>query len=267
MCKSKKINWQIIVRSIFFILLIFSACSDSGQKTALMDQVANTLTEAEKTDGWILLFDGHSFTGWHDMGHDGFPAEHWLIDNGAIKIVSSQESPVMPDGQSKRGGDIITDESWENFELAFEWKISEGGNSGVKYNVVDVFSKPNEPVYSALGWEYQVIDDLNFAEKLNPNQEAGALYDMIEPTNKIQKPAGEWNTAKIVFIGNHGEHWLNGAKVVDYNMDTPAFEALYVKSKYAKIPGFKDKKKGHIVLQDHGGAAWYRNIKIKPVFK
>jgi hypothetical protein len=262
-----KNKWQFYLIGFFYALLFFSACAESSQKMAQIVQTSNSLTDAEKADGWILLFDGNSFAGWHDVGHDGFPAEHWLIDKDAIKIISSLESPLMPDGQPKRGGDIITDQAWVDFELAFDWKISEGGNSGVKYNVVDVVSKSKEPVYSALGWEYQVIDDLKFPEKLNPDQEAGALYDMIEPTNKIVKPAGEWNTAKIVFIGNHGEHWLNGTKVVDYNMDTPAFEARFAKSKYAKIPGFKDKKKGHIVLQDHGGAAWYRNIKIKPVSK
>jgi hypothetical protein len=252
---------------IISFLSLFSACGDKGQKTEQVAQVANTLTDAEKADGWVLLFDGKSFAGWHGLGQTEFPAERWLIEDGAIKKVSKLEGPVMPDGQPKLGGDLITDQTWEDFELQFDWKISEAGNSGVKYNVSEEISTSFEPGRAALGWEYQVLDDARHSDNLRPNHLSAGLYDMIAPSAKVLKPAGEWNSSKIVFVGNHGEHWLNGVKVVDYDTDTPEFDKLFAASKYVNIPGFKEKKNGHIVLQDHGDAAWYRNIKIKAVSK
>ncbi len=261
----KKIRWQVFVIGILFFFLLLSACGDAQQTKEEPKQKHNVLTKAEKTEGWILLFDGKTFNGWHGLGRDEFPSENWLIDNGTIKKISKQDGPKMPDGQPKQGGDIITDQTWEDFEFAFEWKISPGGNSGVKYNVSEEISTSREPGHAALGWEYQVLDDEKHSDNLKPNHRAGGLYDMIEPTNKTLKPVGEWNSSKIVFVGNHGEHWLNGVKVVEYDMDTPEFEAIFAKSKYFKIANFKDKKKGNIVLQDHGDAAWYRNIKIKSV--
>ena len=264
---SKKACWHLFFVTLFPLLLILSACGDAGQKTMQEAQQPNTLSEAEKADGWILLFDGKSFNGWHGLGREEFPSEHWVIEDESIKRVAKSKVPLMPDGEPKPGGDIITNQTWEDFELVFDWKISEGSNSGVKYNVSEELSTSRGSGTSALGWEYQVLDDEKHKDNLRGNQFSGGLYDMIAPSANVLKPAGEWNSAKIVFIGNHGEHWLNGIKVVDYDMDTPGFEETYADSKFAKIPGFKDKKKGHIVLQDHGNAAWYRNIKIKPISK
>jgi hypothetical protein len=115
-----------------------------------------------------------------------------------------------------------------------------------------------------LGFEYQVLDDEKHPDAKNgPNRTAGALYDLIGPRNKTLKPVGEYNTAKIVFIGKHGEHWLNGVKVLEFDLDTPAFGQFLAKSKYKDILKFAEKRKGHIVLQDHTDAVWYRNIKIR----
>jgi hypothetical protein len=261
----KKSQQQMILVAVFLSLVIFSACGDGGQKKMNEANQPNILTKAEKADGWILLFDGQSFKGWHGLGREEFPSELWKIEDGSIKRASKSELPPMQEGQPGPGGDIISDQTWQDFELTFEWKISSGSNSGVKYNVSEELSMSRGSGHSALGWEYQVLDDANHEGDLNGNQLSGALYDMFAPVVKVVKPAGEWNTAKIAFIGKHGEHWLNGEKVVEYDMDTPRFEKAFDASKFAKIPGFREKKNGHIVLQDHGGAVWYRNIKIKPV--
>jgi len=224
----------------------------------------NVLTAQEKTQGWILLFDGKTFAGWRGLGYDRVPPEHWVIENGAIKKVPTKDVPLQKDGQPLVGGDLMTIEEFEDFELAFDWKISPGGNSGVKYNVSEEMSTANPPSHAALGFEYQVLDDDKHPDAKNgPNRTAGALYDLIGPRNKSLKPVGEYNTSKIVFIGKHGEHWLNGVKILEFDLDTPAFGRLLAKSKYKDIPKFAEKRKGHIVLQDHTDAVWYRNIKIR----
>ena len=226
----------------------------------------NILSPREKAEGWILLFDGTTFEGWRGLGRDRVPEGQWLIEDGAIKKVSTQDGPLQKDGQPLAGGDLMTVEAFEDFELSFEWKISPGGNSGLKYNVSEEMSVAYPPKTAALGFEYQVLDDDRHPDAKNgPNRTAAGLYDLFAPMNKILKPVGEFNAAKIVFIGNHGEHWLNGSKVLAYDLGTPTMDALLAKSKYKDIPRFGDKRKGHIVLQDHTDAAWFRNIKIKRI--
>ncbi len=226
---------------------------------------ANALTAAEKSDGWTLLFDGRTFAGWRGLGYDTVPAEHWTIEDGAIKKIATRDVPLQADGQPAKGGDLMTEEAFTDFELAFEWKISPGGNSGVKYNVSEEMSVGQTANHAALGFEYQVLDDLLHADAKNgPHRTAGALYDLVPPgPGKALKPAGEWNGARIVFRGGHGEHWLNGRKILEYDLGSPDFKAQLAKSKYAPIAGFADRRPGHIVLQDHTDAAWFRNIKLK----
>jgi hypothetical protein len=120
---------------------------------------------------------------------------------------------------------------------------------------------------AALGFEYQVLDDLLHPDAKNgPNRTAGALYDLVPPAPaKALKPAGEWNAARIVFRAGRGEHWLNGAKILEYDLNSPDFKARLAKSKYAPIAGFADRRRGHIVLQDHTDAAWFRSLKIRPL--
>jgi hypothetical protein len=255
------------------ILLVLSALSlfviscDRGpadKPLAKNGQELNTLTDEERSDGWILLFDGKSFEGWHGIGREGIPKGHWVIEEGSIKKVPTRDVPLQEDGQPLFGGDIITERTFENFELYLEWKISPGGNSGVKYNVSEEISITNPPQYAALGFEYQVLDDENHPDaKVGDNRTTAALYDLIAPLNKVLRPVGEFNTARVVFAGNHGEHWLNGKKVLEYDLETPKMEELLKKSKYRDIPGFAEKRKGHIVLQDHTDLVWFRNIKIR----
>ncbi len=254
--------------ALFSISFLFSCASFGLEGLAALPPAAspslNTLTSAEKAQGWLLLFDGHTFDGWRGLGRDRVPARHWIIEDGSIKKVPSKDVPLQADGQPLEGGDLMTIASFENFELVFEWKISAGGNSGVKYNVSEVMSVASPPDNAALGFEYQILDDdLHPDAKNGPDRTAAALYDLMEPQNQRLRPVGEFNSGKIVFRGSHGEHWLNGVKVLEYDLGTPQMATRLAESKYRDIKGFADKRKGHIVLQDHTDAVWFRNIKIR----
>ena len=230
------------------LVLVFSSC---GRET--------------EADDWKVLFDGESFAGWRGLGRDGVPEGHWVLENGTIRKVASGEVPTAPDGQPLSGGDLMTLGTFENFELVFEWKVAPGANSGIKYNVSETLSTSNEPKHAALGFEYQILDDdLHPDAKNGPNRTAGALYDLVEPdAEKPLRPVGEFNEGRIVFRDGRGEHWLNGELVLSYDLTSADFKRRYEASKYRPIPGFADRRAGHIVLQDHGDDVWFRNIKIR----
>ena len=172
----------------------------------------------------------------------------------------------MPDGQPATGGDLTSEELFEDFELSWEWMVTPGANSGLKYNVSEEFSLANAANHAALGFEYQILDDsLGEDNKISTHQ-AGALYDLIAP-NEIKKlnPAGQWNQAMVVLRGNHGEHWLNGALILEYELGSPRMDSLLALSKYRSIKGFADRRVGRIVLQDHGNEVYFRSIKVRPL--
>jgi len=231
----------------------------------------NQLTDAERAAGWRLLFDGRSLAGWRGIGYDTVPTAHWIVANGAIKKIASGDVPRVADGRPLVGGDLMTVDSFADFELSFEWKVTPGANSGVKYNVSEAMSMAQGgagtnggPTHSALGFEYQVLDDDRHEDGKLPSHRAGALYDLIAPSAaKRLHPVGEWNQSRIVFRGKHGEHWLNGQKVVEFELGTAQMDSLLAKSKYHTIPGFGDRRKGHIVLQDHGDEVYFRSIKVR----
>lgn len=225
---------------------------------------ANTLSDSERRDGWRLLFDGKTFDGWRGLGYDSVPTAHWKIENGTIRKLADGQVPRMPDGQPAAGGDLMTRDTFRDFELTWEWKISRAGNSGVKYNVSEEISMANAPNHAALGFEYQMLDDSLHEDNKVPSHRTGALYDLIPPNaGKILAPVGEWNTSRILFRGNHGEHWLNGKKVVEFELGTPQMDSLIAQSKYRDIKGFAQKRAGHIVLQDHVDEVYFRSIKIR----
>lgn len=224
----------------------------------------NTLTENEIDEGWQLLFDGKSFDGWRGIGIDSIPSGHWKIEDGCIRKIKSGDVPLRVDGQPLKGGDLITDKKFNNFELAFDWKISEAGNSGIKYNVDEQYSITNGSS-NALGFEYQVLDDEKNNDNLTPSHRSASLYDLIEATGKTLNKISEFNSAKIIFNKNHGEHWLNGEKVVEFDLTSQEFIEFFKKSKYSKHEDFITHKIAHIVLQDHGSDCWYRNIKIREI--
>ena len=245
------------------------AVAQAGSDSAASAATPNTLTAAEQAAGWKLLFDGSSFAGWHALGYGPVPPSVWTIKDGEIEKLASGKVATQKDGQPMKGADLITDSTYQNFEVSFQWKVTPGANSGVKYNVDEALSKKYSGNNAALGFEYQVLDDSLHPDGKLPTHRASALYDLIAPNaSKHLNPVGQWNTSKIVFVGNHGEHWLNGVKVVDYDLGTPAFDSLLAKSKYRTIPGFATRRRGHLVLQDHPGRyqnadeVWYRDVKI-----
>src|SRR5262249_51106143 len=230
--------------------------STSGGK-AVATALPNTLTPAEKSAGWKLLFDGKTWNGWRGFRREAMPEGGWVIEEGTIKRVSNKGEP------SSNAGDIITVGQYDNFEFQIEYRISPGGNSGIKYLIAEEMVKSG---HAGLGFELQLIDDDRHPDaKLGKsgNRTAAALYDLISPKNKVLHPAGEWNQVRLIIHGNHVEHWLNGAKVVEFELGSPALKALIAESKYKNIPGFGEVKKGHIILQDHGNEVWFRNIKLR----
>lgn len=210
------------------------------------------LTAAELSAGWRLLFDGTTTKGWRGFKKPAFPTSGWVVEGGAIKHLASGGQP------SAASGDIITTETFNDFDLRFEWKVAPGGNSGVKYLVTEDRDGP-------IAHEYQVIDDAKHADALiGPHRTTAALYDVIAPpTNKRLKPAGEFNEGRILVSGAHVEHWLNGVKVIEYELGSAALKAAKGKSKFKDVPGWEDKLRGHILLQDHGDEVWFQNIKIR----
>jgi hypothetical protein len=233
----------------------------AGAATA---QTPNQLTAAERTAGWRLLFDGTSLAGWRGLGHDRVPTAHWRVVDGAIAKTPSAKVRRQADGQPAAGGDLMSIDSFRDFELAFEWRVTPGANSGVKYNVSEELSLAHAANHAALGFEYQVLDDLLHPDNKIPTHLAGGLYDIIAPNAaKRLRPVGEWNTARIVLRGDHGEHWLNGVQVVEFDLGTARLDSLLARSKYRPIPGFAERRRGHIVLQDHGDEVYFRSIKIR----
>ena len=263
---------KVLIFSLVFAFLIVCGQQPEAEKTGqIQDEPSakdtgdmNILTEQEMAEGWMLLFDGKTFEGWRGLGREGIPEGHWIVEEGTIKKVPSGNVPLQEDGQPLVGGDLMTIKSFDNFELSFEWKITTGGNSGIKYNVSEEMSTASPPKNAALGFEYQILDDDGHPDALvGETHTAAALYDLIAPVGKNLNLVGEFNTARIVFDGKHGEHWLNGVKVLEFELETPHMDALIAASKYKDIEGFAQRRKGHIVLQDHTDEVWFRNIKIR----
>ncbi len=211
---------------------------------SVVNAQAQTLTAAEKADGWKLLFDGKSLAGWRGYKTET-PPTGWRAKKGVL----------VRDGE---GGDLMTVEQYGDFELTFEWKITEKGNSGVIYRV-----GTTEPYPWHTGPEFQILHNAGHADGKNPITSAGSNYAVNEPTKDMTKPVGEWNEGRLIARGNHIEHWLNGVKVVDYEIGSADWQARVKASKFGKIPAYGTMKRGYIALQDHGNVVSYRNLKIK----
>ncbi len=225
----------------------------------VVDYVPNHLINYEKQNGWKLLFDGATSNGWRGAYSNIFPKKDWVIKDGAITVLQSDGE------QGGQGGDVVTTGQYKAFDLSFEFKLTPGANSGVKYFVT--LSEHNKG--SAIGLEYQVLDDsLHPDAKLgrNGDRTLASLYDLI-PANKQKRfirPIGEWNTGRIiVYPDNKVEHYLNGIKVLEYVRGSKEFRDLVAMSKYAIWKNFGEAPEGHILLQDHGNTASFRSIKIK----
>jgi hypothetical protein len=218
---------------------------------ALTTAVAqNSLSAAEKKDGWKLLFDGKSTKGWKTFNSDK-PVTAWKAGDGALYLDKSV---------SEGGGDLITIEVYENYELSIEWKIAECGNSGVIFHVIEA---PKYQATYVTGPEMQVLDNNCHPDAKIIKHRAGDLYDLISCSTETVKPVGEWNEARIVSNKGKMEFWLNGTKVVTFTMHDQNWDDMVAASKFNTMPDFGKASKGHIALQDHGDQVWYRNIKIK----
>jgi hypothetical protein len=212
---------------------------------------ANQLTDQEKAAGWILLFDGQATAGWRSFKKQSFPAKGWTVEEGWLHCLG------------KGGGDVISQAQFEEFDLQWEWKVGPGANSGVKYFVSE--SRP-----SALGHEYQMIDDAREPDGLSGNRKhaTASFYDVLAPTVPLPlKPAGEINFSRILVQGNHVEHWLNGTKVLEYELGSDAVKAAVARSKFRNVAGFGTRIKAHLLLQDHNGDVWFRNLKVRDLAK
>ena len=217
---------------------------------AAQNEKINTLSEMEKKEGWRLLFNGKNLDGWRTF--QGKEISGWKVIDGVLN-----NSGVGSD----HGGDIITREKFQNFELSLEWKIAPRSNSGIFYHV-------NEKIGTAIyesGPEYQLIDDKGWPDILRDDQHSGANYGMHAPKNAVVKDATEWNQTRIVVDGTHVQHYLNGVKVVDYQLWDDDWKLLKEKGKWKDYPYYGMARKGQIGLQDHGGLAQFRNIKIKVI--
>ncbi|MCF2444013.1 DUF1080 domain-containing protein [Dyadobacter sp. CY345] len=225
---------------ILAITLLFLWKASAQEKV----EADNKLSRKEKSEGWKLLWDGVTTKGWKSGNSESFPTKGWSVDGGVLK--------VLKDG---KGGDIITDQKYENFILKVDFKITDGANSGIKYFV-------NR---GGIGCEYQILDDQKHPDAkggVAGNRTLGSLYDLI--TASADKPFNkeQFNTAMIIVKGNHVEHWLNEVKVVEYERNNQMWKALVNYSKYKEYADFGAAAQGNILLQEHGDEVWFKNIKI-----
>ena len=210
----------------------------------MADDPVNTLTAAEQKEGWKLLFDGKSLAGWRSFTSPDAPSG-WKIVDGTLHRAGA-------------GGDIMTVEQFDNFELRLQWKLAAKGNSGIFFHAT---TDGDEIWHSAP--EMQVLDNAGHKDGATPLTSAGANYAVHAPVRDVTRPLGEWNDVRLIVKGAHVEHWMNGVKLLEYELWSPDWEKRVKASKFDKIPIYGRAKTGHIGLQDHGDPVWFRNIKIR----
>ena len=231
--------------AIAVVISAMAICSFS-----IKPKADNTLSKAEKREGWKLLFDGKSLEGWRP--YQNKETNSWMVEKGVFHCKGSTTD------KSDKQADILIKNEFENFELSIDWKISPKGNSGILYMVTEEY-----PAAYQSGPEYQIIDDINFPQKLEDWQKTGANYAMDAAPLASPHPAGEWNTTQIVVNKGQVQHWLNGKKILDFEMWNSEWKKKKMEGKWKDAPGYGLAKRGHIALQDHGSEAWFKNIKIK----
>jgi len=207
-------------------------------------QQPNTLTAQEQAEGWRPLFDGTTVTGWRGFTTATPPAGWQAVDGALVRAGA--------------GGDLMTVEEFGDFELTLDWKIGAGGNSGIMFHVTTAGTQPYET-----GPELQVLDNAGHADGKAAETSAGANYALHAPVRDVTRPVGEWNSIRLIVRGAHVEHWMNGVKVLDYELWSPDWTARVKASKFNAWSGYGRAARGHLVLQDHGDRVWYRNIRIK----
>ena len=233
-------------------LLAASACCSGAVAEPPSPAVATNRAERpdqeadEQRAGWRVLFDGKSAAGWRGFKGASLPSG-WIVKDGALTRVAE-------------AGDIVTDDVFRDFELTLEWKVAAGGNSGIFYRVSEA---PELKYVWESGPEMQVLDDARHPDGGKPETSAGACYGLYAAPRGISRPAGEWNQVRILVRGKRVEHWLNGTRIVAYELGSQDWEERVRESKFAQMPRYGREPTGHIALQDHGDWVAYRNIKIR----
>jgi hypothetical protein len=243
----------MIMQKLIVVAVILTLFSCNSSKEIMRD---NSLTREEKKDGWKLLFDGKTTKGWHKYGNEPIGSA-WKVKDGYLYLDTS----VKQDWQIKGGGDIVTDEEYQDFDLQLEWKIAKDGNSGVIFYINEDKQKYNWPWET--GPEMQVLDNNGHPDAKIIKHRAGDLYDLISCSKETVKPYGEWNLAEIKCLHGKLDLFLNGYNVVSTQMWNDNWKKLIANSKFKNMPGFGTYQSGHIGLQDHGNEVCFRNIKIR----
>jgi Domain of Unknown Function (DUF1080) len=228
------------LKSLFFCALVCLAASDAGIN-------AGTVTARAK---WQVLFDGKSTDAWRGYRRDSFPSKCWNVVGNELKTIKDCEKADRID--------IVTKDMYQDFELELDWRVSPGGNSGIIYLISE-----NEDESWKSGPEMQVLNDDRHPDGRNPKTSAGSLYALIAPTNKTLKPVGDYNKVRLVVRNGHVQHWLNGKKVVEYDLGSDSLKESIAQSKFKDYPHFAQNRKGHVALQYHGDEVWYRNVRIR----
>jgi hypothetical protein len=240
--KLKNMKLRII---IIGMVLLIGACKNTEKNKV---EITATKEIQMETSDWVSLMDP---TDWRGYNQDSLPS-NWSIKDGVIECFGEAGDV---------GGDIISVETYDNFEFAFEWKISKGGNSGAFYHVVEdtIYHSPYET-----GPEYQILDDVGFEEPIEDWQKTGANYAMhVANENKTLKPVGEWNSSKIIFNKGKVEHWLNGQKIVEFDKNSPDWVEKRNSGKWNDYPDYGKTNDGYLALQDHGAGVWFRNVRVR----
>ena len=241
------------LNKILVIVLLMSLFGCKNEKMMNANkEIQNTLSDKEKSEGWQLLFDGKTTNNWHKFNEERM-TDGWIVETGEL-VALGKGGDI--------GGDIVSDESFANFDLKLEWKISQGGNSGIFYHVKEGLE------YKALYYtapEYQLIDDIGFPDELGEWQKTGANYAMhlVDKSKKKLKMVGEWNTSRIFVKDSLVQHYLNGEKIIEFKQWTSDWYKRKMEGKWKDFPDYGIVKNGKIGLQDHGNKIWFRNIKIK----
>jgi Domain of Unknown Function (DUF1080) len=229
---------------------ILFSCNSSKKMTDV-----NKLTSEEKSQGWQLLFDGQTTKGWHKYGNQPVGSA-WQVKDGVLMLDTAKKT----DWQVSNGGDIVTDEEFENYHLQLDWKIAKNGNSGIIFNIYEDTAQYEYPWHT--GMEMQVLDNNGHPDAKIIKHRAGDLYDLISSSKETVKPLGEWNHAEIKCVSGKLDMYLNGENIVSTTLWDDNWKKLVAGSKFKSMPAFGTIKKGRIGLQDHGNEVQFRNIKI-----
>ena len=242
-------KFSVLFLSMTLAVMLVS-CGQGGSK-------AKGDADAAPAEEWIILFDGSSTDEWRGYNKEAFPENGWVVEEGTLHVMGSGR------GEAGGGGDIITKRKFSNFELELEWKVSEGGNSGVFYLAQEI---EGEPIWKSAP-EMQILDNerhLDAKLGVDGNRQASSLYDLIPAVPQNAKPAGEWNQVKVIVYKGTVVHWMNGQNVLEYHLWTDDWKNMVLNSKFKSYEWFLNTaEEGHIGLQDHGDDVWFRNIRIK----